>query len=167
MQNLSETELLALNRIANGDTNAKSIADDLGMSYSAVLRLRRQYDDSVAKGEGLDLLAVPALVPEDEAAPGELTELQQELIGKVKTQRDLLDKELYCAATALAARIRSMAATVELTSEVVELAKAISAMNDTFFKDTRPVLQNTNLNVTGEGAQVMYGDLLNDKPRNN
>lgn len=151
----SDNERKALGLLVDGQFTAKEIADDLGMSYSAVLRVQRQLDEAQANGEMQDLV---------KQAETELECVEGTIVAA--TGMALLEKSVVASAMAISNRIRALAMSAESAGEIVDLTDAITKLNNSFFKDLRPQVQVQNTTITGEGAQVMYGDLLNDKPKN-
>ncbi len=150
----------------------KEIAAELELSYSTVLRYKKEFDDAVLNETVNDLLDIPAAVLEDlfdvvrERAPvtidAETNELTKSLSGLAKLQQDL-----QLTACGVTAKIRSMAMVADSAGELSDLTDSLCKIQTAFFATgTQVNIQNNLGGATGNPSaeEGTYGDLLNDKP---
>lgn len=158
-----------VSRLLNNE-EPRSIADTLDVSYSKVLRFKRELTEHLANdtlNEFIDLdaamlneLTQLAKQSVPEALVGEADKAIQGLI-TAKSTLEVLSVELQSTARFLSSRIKTAASTITTTSELETLSLALCNLQNAFFNKN-----STQVNVQNNysAEQGKYGNLLDDKP---
>lgn len=164
MQN-PEVFYTAIARLENGQL-PQQVADELGVSYSTVLRWRKEYESAKQNNVldqllDMDKLILASAVANIEA-PLELKEKALEDFGKKLDNLSLLRENTQSCAMYLVQQIKSHASRVEHISELSELTTSLCAIQNAFFNQnkTQVNIQN-NLGAPGESK---YSSFLSDVP---
>lgn len=169
MKHEDEVLYAALSRIENGD-EPKDIADALSVSYATVLRWKREYVEAKESGQVSQLYNVDRLIlakaAEQIDAPLELRESSVERIKTGLSGLDMLDSNLQNTALYMLGRIKSLAASAQHTSEIVELTGAICDLRNAFFNKNSTQVNVQNNYSSGDGSGK-YSTFLGDTPNEN
>lgn len=143
------------------DEDPKVIAADLEVSYTKILRWRREYEEAVANNTINELLdnSEEALALVSSTL---VTEMPEAEIVKGVTGLERLNSELQATAFALNNRIRLEAMKVEHMSELKDLTDCLCKIQDSFF-NSKAVSVNVQNNYQAEGSPA-YGEFLSDVP---
>lgn len=149
-----QTRLLALARFKH-DASATDVSNELGITYARALKLRKELkeaeeNDAIRELFNLpeDALAILLEAVKDNVAPaieafaleGELEEAVEDITKGVQGAK-LLDTALQDAAKALANKIQVAAATANNTETLLNLAKALAELNNSFFGSSSSATQ--------------------------
>ena len=139
------------------------IADELDISYSGVLKLKKEFNESVLNGTLDALINTDKLVIQEAGEllgmEGEAKVLVQSLTGLEK-----LSVELQVTAMRLNQRISSLILSVEHPSELQTYAKIICDLNESFLNKASTTVNIQN-NIGGDNAGTKhYGKYLSDAP---
>ena len=159
----NETEKYKILEQLHQGVSPQLIAEDLSVSYSKVLRFRREYEEAKLNDTLGELMKVdPALILEVGANLVGADEAVQEL-AKGVTALQALEQDFVDTAKFLSNRIRVSAGTIDHPSELVDLTDSLCKLNDSFFnkKTTQVNVQN---NYGEGGAPSAYGAFLGDAP---
>jgi plasmid maintenance system antidote protein VapI len=159
-----EVKYKVITLLQQHDLTARMISEELDISYSAVLRLEKQYNEAKMNGtvnklinidEAVLITAADALGLESELA-GELTK------GLVGLER--LATEFQATALQINTKARSLIMSVEHTSELVEITDMLCKLNTSFVNSNQTQV-NVQNNFGGEqNAPSRYSQYLSDTP---
>lgn len=164
-----KTFYTAVTRLDAGIAPQK-VADDLSVSYATVLRWKREFNAAKEQGKLAELLDLDqlALTMTFEAAggnialPTEVVEPAIEKLAKGVFGLQSLQEQFQATAVFLNSQIKSRAASVEHTSELVELTAALCSLQNAFFN--KNVTQVNVQNNIGGQPTGKYGSFLSDVP---
>lgn len=149
----------AVTRLEAGD-DPTTIADELNISKSTLLRWKREYAEAKEAGTLAELIDIDTMVI---TKAGELMDLPPEEVQTVVKKMDnhqKLSEELNKTALAVVAQVKSTILSAEHISQLSEAAEILCSIQTAFFaKGTQVNVQNN----FGEGNSK-YGSFLNDKP---
>lgn len=158
---------LALLRLKEGE-KPTDIAEELNISYAAVIRYKKEMEEADKNGKLAMLLADSIDLLDETAAniaaqvPGPYQdELADQLMGKVDGVKGLnkLSLELQDCASHLVKRIKAMSYGIEHVSELTELTTSLSKIQTAFFGGP-----STQVNIQNNVGEQRYGSFLADKP---
>lgn len=164
-----ETKYQVVSSLVNG-LEPRSIALELDVPYTKVLRIKREYEQAIANDAlasfiDMDKVVMDQLLEGAAAqAPVELKDAVKDAVTQIKGAKTILDAlndDMVITAKQLTTRIKSMSATIEHVSELEGLVSALTSLNDSFFKDSRTQVNIQN-NMGGESPAAAYGEFLSD-----
>jgi hypothetical protein len=159
----------AVTRMESG-VEPQKVADALDVSYATVLRWRREYQAAKEQGKLGELLDLDKLALEMtfEVAAGNATLSGEVLnpaiddLAKNVNGLQSLQTQFQNTAVFLNQQIKSRAASLDHTSELVELTTALCSLQNAFFNKNSTQV-NVQNNYGGENTKP-YGNFLSDKP---
>lgn len=162
--------------LLNMNHEPKHISELVGISYSTVLRYKREYERAAEDNAITELLNMPDAVLQEvmeiaqSRAPVVIDDELKSIAASV-TGAQRLETHLQVTAETVSTRIRAMALTAEHAGELCDLAGALCAIQKAFFNpnQTQVLVQNNNNASPTQEKEVAadtYGELLNDKPKN-
>ena len=148
------------------EVDAKEIADDVGVSYSGVLKLRREYQEAKVNGTIDSLLDTSRVLLEEvgqqlsdlPAVDNAVAELTKGLTGL-----ETLSNELQTTAIQLNTRVRSLMLSIDHMSEL-EAAADIVCKLQVAFVNKNGMQVNIQNNSGGDDGKPKYTQFLGDKP---
>jgi hypothetical protein len=144
----------------------KEIADDLDVSYGAVLKLRREYETAKINGTIDTLLDTNKLVLTEVAEQlSDLPTTEDAVIELTKGLNGLerLSEEFQATALTINTRTRSLLLSIEHISEL-EVATDILCKLQNAFLNKNSTQVNIQNNLGGDSATPKYSQFLGDKP---
>lgn len=147
------------------DMPAKEIADDLGVSYGAVLKLRREFEEAKMNGTVDALLDTSRLV---------LTEVSEHLndlpttadavteLSKGLSGLEHLGNELQQTALLINTRARSLMLSIDHASELEIITEILCKLQSAFLN--KNMTQVNVQNNFGDTSSPKYTQFLGDKP---
>ena len=141
---------------------AHMIAEELDVSYSAVLRIDKEYQEAKLNNTLMDLVDGDSSVLMSAA---EVLDMDQVSLTKGLKGLDKLSEDLQVTASQINNRVRSLLMGVEHLSDVETAAKIICQLNEAFV-NTKQTQVNVQNNFGGEHhASSRYAGLLSDTPQ--
>lgn len=139
----------------------RDVADDVGVSYSSVIRLRSQLKEAKTNGTIASLIDTDRLLIEQ---VGEELQLQEEVtkITKGLDGLETLNSELQKTALALVQQTKSSLLSAEHASELQVFCGIICDLQNAFFNKNQTQI-NVQNNIGDSGAPK-YTKFLSDKP---
>lgn len=142
--------------------SAKMIADELDLSYSAVLRVEKEYEDAKLNNTLTELIDAdtPTLMSAAEVLETDQVQLTAGLKGL-----DKLGEDFQVTASQINNRVRSLMMSCDHLSELETAAKIICQLNEAFVNPNKTQV-NVQNNFGGENnASSRYAGLLSDTPQ--
>lgn len=144
---------LALNR------PAKEIAEDLGCSYSAVLKAKREFEDAKLQGKLSQLMDVDRTVLEHAADDLGIDKAAVQDLAKGLDGLQNLDTALQQTALQINQKVKTMLMSVEQPSELYTYTEIITMLQKAFLgKDTVAIQINQNNGSQSSAYKQFLGD---------
>ena len=148
------------------DMQPKEIAEELDVSYGAVLKLRREFEEAKVNGtidalintDKLVLAEVEEKLKDLPTVEGEVAELAKSLSGL-----EHLSEELQQTALIINTRVRSLLLNIDHLSEL-EIAADVLCKIQTAFLNKNMTQVNVQNNY-GENDSPKYNQFLSDRPQ--
>ncbi len=142
---------------------AKDIADDLDVSYSAVLRIRKEFKEAKLNGDVAKLVDVDKLLIQQAADQLAIPEHNVEEVTKGLSGLEVLSNDLQATASALNNKIRTLVVQAEHPSELQVYADILCNLQTSFVNKNMTQV-NVQNNFGGENQGSRYSQFLGDKP---
>lgn len=158
---IAELKYKVISLLQQPTLTAHMIAEELDLSYSAVLRVEKEYNQAKLNGTLADLVDVDDMVTSSAAAVLDVdkAELVEGLSGLER-----LSSDLQSTATQINSRVRSLVMSAEHMSDLETAADIICSLN-TAFVNTKNTQVNVQNNFGGDNnASSRYAAYLSDVP---
>lgn len=144
--------------------DAKDIADEVGISYGSVLKLRREFEQAIVNNTLEQLVDTDKLLITE---VGDRLAIDDEAVGELVDKikgLELLDEELQKTALIINTRVRSLLLSIEDMSELESATDILCKLQSTFLnkKLTQVNVQN---NYGKESETPKYNQFLSDVPK--
>lgn len=142
---------------------AKDVAEDLNVSYAAVIKLNKDYKEAKLNGTLNKLINVDKLIIEQTAADLDLPTENVETVIKGLSGLEVLAEDFQLTAQQLNQRLKGMIASVEFASDLNVLTDILCKLQ-TAFINKQLTQVNVQNNFGGDTGQSKYTQFLGDKP---
>ena len=162
MDNQEKYEVIA--KLQNG-VAPRVISDLLDVSYGAVLKLRREFEQAKADGTVDQLLDMEKLVVDNASEILETLPAVNEAVSELSDKIDGLGQlslELQSTATLINTRVRSFMLSINSVSELEILTDVLCKLQTSFVNKNMTQV-NVQNNTYGSGTPK-YNQFLGDKP---
>jgi hypothetical protein len=160
---VDDTQKYKVISLLQQDLEPKDIADDLGVSYGGVLKLRREFEQAKLNNTVDKLINMEnVLLDEISARLPDVSDAAKELTAKV-TGLEQLSLDLQSTASSINTRARAMIMSVDSAVDLEVLTDILCKLQTAFVN--KNLTQVNVQNNFGENGGAKYSNFLGDAPR--
>lgn len=164
MRNISMDDKIKYSIISRiqKDMEPKDIAEELGVPYASVLRVRTQYNEHVQNGTINQLIDLDKLMIADLADKFPVDEVEK--LVKSVGGLEVLSAECQGLALEIIKKSRTMLTRADSMSELGEVTEILCKLQNAFFNKNSTQVNVQNNNFGGSANDNPYSSFLSDAP---
>jgi len=142
----------------------KDIADDLDLSYSAVLKLKKDFEQAKLNNTVDQLVNMDNVLLAEIAEHSPIVEQNLDRVTKGLDGLEILNTELQKTALQIVKRVNSLLMSSDMPSEIETYADIVCNMQTTFFNKNMTQVNVQNNFGSENTSASRYSQYLGDKP---